>query len=98
MEYADLADLEAVLSRHPQIVRIRSYVHCPITITFAGTVVVSCPGTRRQLAFATAPASRTFPAAITRGCAVVMCQRRQPPAIRQHSHKTEQNYQQKMAL
>jgi hypothetical protein len=39
-----------VLSRHLQIVRIRSYVHRPITITFAGTVVVSCPGTRRQLA------------------------------------------------
>ena len=43
MEYAGLADLEAVLSRHPQIVRIRSYVHRPITITFAGTVAVPAP-------------------------------------------------------
>jgi hypothetical protein len=61
MEYGGLADLEAVLSRHLQIVRIRSYVHRPITITFAGTVVVSCPGTRRQLALRHRPGIKDVP-------------------------------------
>jgi len=59
MGYQGLADLAAVIGRHPQVVRvICGHVHRPITAGFAGTIAVSCPSTWMQLAFGGPPSAR----------------------------------------
>jgi 3',5'-cyclic-AMP phosphodiesterase len=58
MTYEGLADLAAVIARHPQIARvICGHVHRPITTGFAGTIAVSCPSTWVQLAFGDPPSA-----------------------------------------
>jgi Icc protein len=58
MKYEGLADLAAVIQRHPQIARvICGHVHRPITTGFAGTIAVTCPSTWVQLAFGDPPAA-----------------------------------------